>query len=60
MKAIANIPPNALSLLIMLLYGRLVPAKLPSSLTAALDSPRLVVKTFRHTLRGGISADYVL
>jgi hypothetical protein len=29
----------------------------PSSLTAALLSPRLLVNTFKHTLRGGISSD---
>lgn len=31
--------------------------RLPSPLTAALLSPRLVVNTFKQTLRGGISSD---
>jgi hypothetical protein len=32
----------------------IAPPKPPSSLTAALLSPRLLVNTFKHTLRGGI------
>jgi hypothetical protein len=31
---------------------------LPSWFTAALVSPRLVVNTFKHTLRGGISSSF--
>jgi hypothetical protein len=34
----------------------LIAFPLPSWLTAAFASPRLVVNTFKHTLRGGISS----
>lgn len=53
LKVKKNIPLCALSLLSMI--GCLPIAFPPfSSLTA---SPRLLVNTFKHTLRGGISSD---
>lgn len=40
--------------------GPVAPTTLPSSLTAAVVSPRLVVNTFKQTLRGGISSSILV
>tara|TARA_R110002003_G_scaffold62_14_gene5642 strand:- start:3322 stop:3588 length:267 start_codon:yes stop_codon:yes gene_type:complete len=50
-----NLPLCALSRLPMPPF--IIPIAIPSSLTAALESPRLLVNTFKHTLRGGISSE---